>query len=318
MVTLGIFSAWAKVRSARYFYGNTYIGDHSFDYHGQPLRILLGRAIAVGILLLYSLAVAFAPALTFILAIGLFFATPWLVNAALRFNARNSSYSNIRFNFTGTYGAAFKAYIGWPLLVALTLGTTYPLARRARTHFNINNHSFGGRPFACFIPGKSIYCIYFAAFGLLLGSMVVLIPVMILGGTLGYLFEGTGKGGTNYTAAVFTGASYLCLALLLMTFTGTRVFNLALNNTVLGGRYRFEASLSAMSMIGLVFGNLLLMLATLGLYYPWARVRTARYVAEHLAVTGAADIGDLTSELVSGQGAIGEEVASFFDVDIGF
>ena len=39
VVTLGIFSAWAKVRSKRYLYGNTFIGAHAFDYHAQPLRI---------------------------------------------------------------------------------------------------------------------------------------------------------------------------------------------------------------------------------------------------------------------------------------
>ena len=43
IVTLGIFSAWAKVRSRRYFNGNTFLGDHNFDYHGQPLRILIGN-----------------------------------------------------------------------------------------------------------------------------------------------------------------------------------------------------------------------------------------------------------------------------------
>src|SRR6478735_8819447 len=65
IVTLGIFSAWAKVRSKRYFYGNTYIGEHGFDYHGSPLRILVGRIIALAILLGYSATIHFAPALTF-------------------------------------------------------------------------------------------------------------------------------------------------------------------------------------------------------------------------------------------------------------
>jgi uncharacterized membrane protein YjgN (DUF898 family) len=56
IVTLGVFSAWAKVRSKRYFYGNTFIGTHAFDYHAQPLRILVGRAIAAALLLAYVLA----------------------------------------------------------------------------------------------------------------------------------------------------------------------------------------------------------------------------------------------------------------------
>ena len=73
IVTLGIFSAWAKVRSKRYFYGNTYLGEHNFDYHAEPLRILLGRAVAVVVLLIYSLASTFFPLVGFALAVGFFF-----------------------------------------------------------------------------------------------------------------------------------------------------------------------------------------------------------------------------------------------------
>ena len=46
VVTLGIYSAWAKVRKLRYFYANTSLAGSSFGYHADPLRILKGRAIA--------------------------------------------------------------------------------------------------------------------------------------------------------------------------------------------------------------------------------------------------------------------------------
>src|SRR6187455_1066695 len=51
IVTLGIYSAWAKVRRLRYFYGNTLLDGHSFEYHGRPLAILKGRLIVVGLYL---------------------------------------------------------------------------------------------------------------------------------------------------------------------------------------------------------------------------------------------------------------------------
>src|SRR6478752_6569663 len=63
IVTLGIFSAWAKVRSKRYFYGNTFIAGHNFEYHGQPIRILIGRLIALGLLLVYSISANISPLL---------------------------------------------------------------------------------------------------------------------------------------------------------------------------------------------------------------------------------------------------------------
>src|SRR6201999_3387822 len=61
VLTLGIFSAWATVRTRRYFRGNTFLGDHSFDYHASPVRILIGRAIALILLLGYNISVTFMP-----------------------------------------------------------------------------------------------------------------------------------------------------------------------------------------------------------------------------------------------------------------
>ncbi|MGH8171895.1 MAG: DUF898 family protein, partial [Rhodanobacteraceae bacterium] len=47
IVTLGIFSAWAKVRTQRYFYGNTRVAGVPFEYTAKPWPILKGRLIAV-------------------------------------------------------------------------------------------------------------------------------------------------------------------------------------------------------------------------------------------------------------------------------
>ena len=52
VATLGIYSAWAKVRKKRYFYGHTRIGDDHFEYRGNPIAILKGRLLAVGVVAL--------------------------------------------------------------------------------------------------------------------------------------------------------------------------------------------------------------------------------------------------------------------------
>ena len=46
IATLGIYSAWAKVRKERYFYGNTWVNGSSFQYTADPIKILKGRIIA--------------------------------------------------------------------------------------------------------------------------------------------------------------------------------------------------------------------------------------------------------------------------------
>src|SRR5215472_6608833 len=168
IITLGIYGAWAKVRTWRYFYANTYIGEHALDYHASPLRILIGRLIAIGILIAYSVSVQFSRYAGFFWGPFFLIAFPWLINSALRFNARNTSYRNVRLNFRGTYWSAVKAYILWPIAAGLSLFTLFPLARRAQDYFYVNNHTFGGRPFRTEFSGWQIYRIYLLALAILI------------------------------------------------------------------------------------------------------------------------------------------------------
>lgn len=319
ILTLGIFSAWAKIRSRRYFYGNTYIGEHAFDYHASPWRILLGRVIALVLLLGYSVTAAIAPKLIFGWLLLFFVAMPWLIKSSLRFNARNTSYRNIRFNFKGTYGGALWAFTLWPILAAITLFTTLPLAHRARDYYNINNHSFGGKAFVANIPGGSLYLIYLLGLVLYAGGLGFAIMVAARSGLLAAFVPGSHHAPhiTFSPMIVFAILVYVVIVLVVPVLLHTLTFNLALNNTRFGDAFQMESSLSPLAMVWIVVSNLVLTLVTLGLLYPWARVRQTRYRADHIAVTGLGDINDLTSNVDGTPSAVGEEIASFFDIDFG-
>lgn len=120
IITLGIFSAWAKVRREQYFYGNLRLGQHHFAYLADPVQILKGRIIAFGLLAIYWAGWNFVP----ITAIGLLIigvlALPAILVAASRFKMRNSSYRNIRFRFTASFTEAYRTFIK-PLAIILGL-----------------------------------------------------------------------------------------------------------------------------------------------------------------------------------------------------
>ena len=63
VITLGIYSAWAKVRRLRFFLGYTTIGGHRFEYHANPMAILKGRLVAVGVLIILNVISWLAPIL---------------------------------------------------------------------------------------------------------------------------------------------------------------------------------------------------------------------------------------------------------------
>ena len=312
LITLGIYSAWAKVRTRRYFYGNTTVAGHSFDYHAVPLRILLGRVIALALFVGYNLVSRLSPAAAAPAVLIFVAAIPWLIVASQRFNARNTSYRNVRFNFTGTYGGAFKAFLLWPLAGAVTLGGLVPLAHRARNYFYINKHTFGGRPFATQFPAWSIYKIYLQVLLMLIAVLAVI--GLIVAAIIGTVPPNAGRQAVVGTVGAIAG---LAGSMTIFAYVGAKAFNLTVSNTVIDGQHRLSATLSPWSMVWIGVSNLFLVLVTIGLFYPWARVRMARYLAQNMSFQAATNLDEFTSEVFATQSAVGEEIAGFFDFDFG-
>ena len=119
IVTLGVYSAWAKVRNTQYFFGNARVNNAAFQYLADPLVILKGRLIAVLVFLIYVLAASFYPIAEPIFMLVLIGLIPFIVVRSLRFNMRNTAYRNIRFNFTGRYGEAALVFLLLPIAVVL-------------------------------------------------------------------------------------------------------------------------------------------------------------------------------------------------------
>jgi uncharacterized membrane protein YjgN (DUF898 family) len=143
IITFGIYSAWAKVRNKRYFYGNTSLSSSSFAYHASPLQILKGRLIAFAFFAAYAISSSVAPALIGIFVIATIILTPWVVVRARAFNAFQSSYRNVRFGFTGGLWEAFRLYILWPVAAFLSLGLALPYLAYHTDRFLVRNSRYG-------------------------------------------------------------------------------------------------------------------------------------------------------------------------------
>ncbi|MCK4710515.1 MAG: DUF898 family protein, partial [Gammaproteobacteria bacterium] len=168
ILTLGIYSAWAKVRNKQYFYGNTLIDGSSFNYTAKPMAILKGRLIAVGLFIVYAVINQFAPLVGFILFLILMAFLPWIIIRSLAFNARNSMFRNIRFNFSAKVGDAVKVFLAWPILIIPTLGLIMPLIWYKQSQFMLNNSSYGTTPFKFHATVKDYYKIFFIFIGVIL------------------------------------------------------------------------------------------------------------------------------------------------------
>ncbi len=170
IVTLGIYSAWAKVRRKKYFYNNTLIENVGFDYHAKPISILKGRLIAFAFFMGYSFSANINPILPAIFMLVLFIFLPWLVVRGSLFNARNSSHRGLRFDFVGTVGQAAKVFIVLPILTFFTLGLIIPYIAHEKSQFLANNHRFGLSQFEMSRVVKQFYKVYL---------IVLIIPAII-------------------------------------------------------------------------------------------------------------------------------------------
>ncbi|MEL7384288.1 MAG: YjgN family protein, partial [Pseudomonadota bacterium] len=112
IVTLGIYSAWAKVRTKRYFYGNTYIDGDNFEYHAEPMQILKGRLVALAIILVWGIANSFIPQLALVLLLLFYVALPWLLWSNARFDSAMTSYRNVHFSFNSSLKDAYITILG--------------------------------------------------------------------------------------------------------------------------------------------------------------------------------------------------------------
>lgn len=302
VVTLGIYSAWAKVRRRRYFYGHTRIDGEGFEYRADPVAILKGRLIAVAAIAVYYGAGHFAPQYQLLLWIPLLILGPWLLVRSLAFNAYNTAYRNVRFHFDGTYKGCMKvvAVYGWLVF----FGILYPYFKHRLIRFIAENHRYGTARFEAADFKKPFIGAYANAYGLGLVLAIVF---------FGLMFVAT----REKTPTLFVPAAVLFYGGLFLIFAYIRARTTnAIWNAVRIGSVRFESELRARDLIWLYFSNLLAIAFTLGLAAPWAVVRAMRYRASKTTAIAAGPLDGFAQAEAQRVSVAGEEVADFFDIDI--
>ena len=174
LATLGIYSAWAKVRTLRWFYGHTLLDNQAFSYLATPMQILRGRLIALAAIGAYYATSYFAPAVSIALLVVFVLATPWIVVNSLRFHMRQSAYRGLRFDFKGTMGEAARIYIGLQLLIPFTLGLIVPYLAYRQVRFVAENTVYGQTEARYKGSLKPFWGVYLLSFALILLPIAVM------------------------------------------------------------------------------------------------------------------------------------------------
>jgi uncharacterized membrane protein YjgN (DUF898 family) len=312
IVTLGVYSAWAKIRTKQYFYRNTWLDGSSFEYLAKPIPILKGRLIAAAALGSLFAAHSYSLNLYFGLLLVYVLATPWVVTRALAFNARNSAFRNIRFAFVGRASEAWGVYLGMVLFQLVTCGLGYPYAQWRMTGFFIKRHLFGDLEFGWNSKSKDYYRAYLAA-------LVLALPAYVIFMVLGFAAARGATPGAEPKALSPVMIATMGLVYLYFLVPGA-VLRARIANLVYGGVHIGPHRLSSKQrwdeLLKLYALNAVAVVFSLGLLIPWAKIRMAAYRAERLTLH--AD-GDISAETLFNDetGAVGEGLSDLGDFDLG-
>lgn len=316
ILTFGIYGAWAKVRRMQYFYRNTELAGASFDYHGNPVAILKGRIIALGLFLAYSSSRNISLGAFMMTALFIALIMPWLLRNALRFRLHNSSYRGLRLRFDGSQAGAYKTFLGYGVLALFTFYLAAPLFHQRLKQYQHGNAHFGRTAFSFSANVGQFYRAYLLIALLLIGAFV------LAGAQFGIAFShlqhlNQKPNPIALASAMFLGALIIFVSMLMIgPMWQARIQNLVWNNTTLGS-HKFRSDVSAWKLFTIYVTNFVGVVFTFGLFTPWAMVRLARYRAQTITLIPATSLDEFVADQEQEVSAAGEETTEFFDIDIG-
>jgi len=320
IVTSGVYSAWAKVRRNRYIYGHTCLGQGRFDYHARPVVILRGRAIAVFLLLLFLAAQALVPQFTPIVAAIVIVTVPWLIVRSRMFNMYNTSFRNIRFGFAPAYWESFRVFFFAGLLTVATFGIGTPVAHYMRNNFVVKHSRYGNLPLSM---DGAIWDFFFAYLATFVASSIIVIPMLDF--TFGLIsgapvFSAESLGVFQW---VLPAVSALATYYIVTQFLSAATLKPTIESIVLDlpgvddGQVRLGCDWSLNRLLLIFLSNFVAIIISFGMLAPWAKMRAVRYMVEGIWIESKEGLNSVVAVQGTEVSAIGEEIGSVFDVDIG-
>lgn len=357
LVTLTLYWPFARARRMAYFQNNTLVGNDPLGFHADPWKMFRGYLVVLVLGLAYWAVTTFLPSIGWLALLVVAALWPLLWRASLQFRLRNTSWRGVRMDFVGdtrgAYGVLlpfFAPALALLLLVPQGADEAAPAAARGAAMvaglvtlgfalatpwllLRIKRYQHGGYAFTQEQTGLqlrtgSFYALYAKTAGVTLASMLLVLALMaalvslVLGmGQREALLSLSRMGATSGgILLVLTGGMvllYLLIPLVTMPYFTTRFQNLLWSGT----RSRhivFRSSLLFGELLRVNFVNWMLIIVTLGLFWPFAKVRAARVRLQAMSVQLDGDVEAwMARAQAEGRGVLGDAAGDFLGIDMG-
>ncbi len=299
ILTLGVYSFWAKSRVRRYLWSQSRFDDEPLEYTGTGRELFVGYLLAMGLLLLGVLALVLVgallaqvnPSLVFVpmlLGYAAFFVLIGVaIHRAVRYRLSRTRWRGIRLGLEGSSLRYAGLMIGYGLLSALTLGLAMPWMR-SRLYGQIAGHaSFGsaalhydGRGGRLLRPFMLVWVLGLAGFA---GYAAVAFSVALQAQQAGAPAEPGAMAALPLLLLLF----WLPAGLAWLWYRARELRYFAAHTHL--QQARFASDIQARGFLRLMLGNLALLILTVGLAFPWVLTRSMRFFAAHLTLEGPLD-----------------------------
>jgi uncharacterized membrane protein YjgN (DUF898 family) len=319
IVTVGIYSAWAKVRRLQYFYRHTALAGSSFDFHGSAVKILIGRVIALAMLIAYNYSVRLRSPLTLVIILVLAVVMPWLLRNSFRFRLYNTSWRGTRFHFRGDVAGAYRVFLLNGFLTLITLYVMAPFMHQRLKAYQHDN-SWVGQTQSSFHARAGQFYVIYLLFVAAIAVFSIAVGVTGLGHEFVTLLQMQELGRHADPRAIVQAVLIIYGTLILMLILIGSIFHALITNLIWSntriGEHRIECKMSPWTMLWINLSNLACVVLTLGFFMPWAMVRLAKFQLESVRVLPASDLQEFVAAEPETIDAVGEEAATAFDFDI--
>jgi uncharacterized membrane protein YjgN (DUF898 family) len=334
LLTLGIYSAWAKVRKSSYFARNTRLAGDTFEFAASPRAILRGRVLALALIALYTYSFEFSLTLGLTTTVFLVAVAPLLFASATRFRLRNTRWRGLRFDFVARHSDAYRAmtvvvavWVSGTVAAALAdapaitasfavaTGLLLPWLHHRVKAFQHRHVAFAGSPSSFTSALGSFYGIYLVT-GLILFLTGIAATFVVGAAVTSFKVSG------EFAAGVFgvlTGAAAAAVAwLAAWPFFATHLQRAVWERTTIGP-FSFRTSIAVKDAFLIAAKNIGLLLVTAGLYWPFASIAWARYRIGCMQLVGPSSLEAATVGGVGPSSAtFGEGAIDFFGIDVGW
>ncbi|HYP71979.1 MAG TPA: DUF898 family protein [Variovorax sp.] len=349
VLTLGLYTPWARRRTVQYFYQSTEVAEGSLEFTAPIRRMLVGFLLFGGLYLAINLAGnsddKFARTIGNVFVVLAALAAPWLWASAMRFRLRHTRWRGLRLTFAPSAVALYLA--SWPLLAlpvlffcfAMSAGTIraygpvvtgllvlaivllcvlcLALLQYNYARLLVVDTRIGAQSGRWKVDRGAYLRIALQAIGIavLLGAVIGAVSSIILAG---YTLSMKNLSGSIMLGLVLGGATWFLAIVPALAWREARTFRLVWNNTGVSQLARFRCDLRIGAFVSLRIRNALLTLITLGLYRPFARVKVYRMKCEsvtmHLRGTPEMLVGELARQ--QDEGGFSDALADGLGLDI--